>query len=45
MGCTILGSLKILIFIDVLGGFAPATAAAPGAIALKKLQHGFYCKE
>ena len=28
--------VDILIFMDVLGGFAPATVAAPGAISLKR---------
>jgi hypothetical protein len=32
--------VDILILMDVLGGFAPATVAAPGAISLKRFQPG-----
>jgi len=32
--------VDILIFLDVLGGFAPATVAAPGAISLKNVSTG-----
>jgi hypothetical protein len=31
------GFFDLLIFMDVLGGFAPATVAAAGAISLKKV--------